>query len=77
MNSKVKRLIQLIKDVYDQPNGGCGGGLHIVVEDWNIEDHNIQWCLDQEITAIERECGNELLNATIEERNSALYCERQ
>lgn len=36
-----------IADLYQQ--GGCavGGPLHIVVDDFNTEDHNILWCLTQ------------------------------
>lgn len=41
----VDELIQLIKELYATEMGGAGGPLHIVLDDWNLEDDNIEWCL--------------------------------
>lgn len=39
------RIEELIRLVYDHPEGGVGGNLHIVLDDWNLETDNIEWCL--------------------------------
>lgn len=36
----------LIKVFYDHPENICGGPLHIVLDDYNIENSNIDWCLE-------------------------------
>lgn len=38
-----KRAAALIKRLYDE-FAPCGGNLHIVTDDWNIEDSNIAFC---------------------------------
>lgn len=73
-NNIYDRLFKLIDAVYAQPHGGAGGKLHIVVDDGNVEAHHIHWCLDQEeITAIERECAEALLELSEEDRFD-VYC---
>lgn len=42
--SSIKKLIQAY---YAMPNNGCGGNLHIVLDDGNIEHHFIKWCKGQ------------------------------
>lgn len=37
------RVAELIGDIYSFH--GAGGNAHIVVDDWNLEDHNIDRCL--------------------------------
>lgn len=32
---------------YALPGNDCGGVLHIVTDDDNIETHHVQWCLDE------------------------------
>lgn len=39
---------ELVRQVYDF--SGVGGNLHIVVDDWNIEDDNLEFC-SKEIAA--------------------------
>jgi hypothetical protein len=80
-NDKVKSLVEVIGRVYDI---SCVGGLlHIVLDEWNLEDENVKWCLEdaipenfhqhsEEEIAIEIECALALLSATEEERGSAL-----
>lgn len=49
------------------------GGLHIVVDDWNLEDQNVEFCRDHEdSTAEERELAADLLRMTIAERAAAM-----
>lgn len=60
-----------------------GGNAHIVVDDWNVDDEAINYCLrdslplniheaDAEQLAVEREALERLLALTYEERLSAL-----
>lgn len=45
------------------------GAMHIVVEDWNLEDHNIEFCLNQpEVTPDEIALCKALQAMTWEER---------
>ena len=47
------------------------GGLHIVVEDWNLEDHSIDFCIashDPTLTTKELELALSLKKLTWEER---------
>jgi hypothetical protein len=46
----VKPLVYLL---YDLPQHGCGGCLHITLEDGNLEDSSVQFCADY---AQERGC---------------------
>lgn len=39
VNAKVKKALLLISDVYD--HHAAAGGLHVVIDDWNIEDEMI------------------------------------
>lgn len=49
------------------------GAFHIVVDDWNLEDGNIQFCMaDDDCTESERLWATEMLTATEDERYSAL-----
>ena len=64
---KIKRLYEL---------NGVGSALHIVLDDENIEDHHISWCLQESIPQVENgeervlceEIANELLTMTESER---------
>lgn len=52
VNAKVIQAYKLITELYETHGGGCGGIGHIVFDDWNVEDGNIdsclQWCDDPE-----------------------------
>ena len=39
-------VIPLVKDYYALPNNGAGGSLHIVLDDGNVQDSSIIFCLD-------------------------------
>lgn len=63
VNSQVQECAALI----DQLDGS---GLHVVIDDMNLEDEHIQDCTD--LTEIERRCAELLLSMTLEERLSAI-----
>lgn len=84
VNEKTKAAAELISGVYD--HGACGGGLHIVVDDWNLDDASVDFCGDlvegpgyprefhagaEQIEA-ERACLRALKDMTVIERASAL-----
>lgn len=42
INEKTKTAADLIKKLYQHPDCMAGGYAHIVTDDWNLEDYNIQ-----------------------------------
>lgn len=69
----IRRAVKLIRDVYDAPNGGAGGGLHVVVDDWNLGDEHLACAIDNaDLTDVEDACARHLLSMTEKERASAL-----
>ena len=54
---KFRPLCEAVYDAHDM-----GGGLHIVLDDNNLDDGSIEWCLDQDLTNVERRCANFLLD---------------
>lgn len=74
----VRVVVGLIEQVYDY--NAAGGGAHIVLDDWNIEDDDIRWCIDNLSECSEAgpervvtmECLSALLGLTLPERASAL-----
>lgn len=83
-NDKTRAAVKLIVAVYDQPNGAVGGGLHIVLDDWNLETKHIRGCIDTTkvetpagdidttLTPIEMACAEHLLTMTFPERAAVL-----
>jgi hypothetical protein len=78
---EIERTAELVKAVYDHPEGSMGGDLHIVLDDWNIETEHIEFCAGEigrndraspELLAIESELVDLLLPMSEEERASAL-----
>jgi len=47
MNDNVKICANLIKKVYDFDGCGCGGYAHIVFDDWNYSDGDIDFCINE------------------------------
>lgn len=45
VNDKTKKALELVKNLYEQDGCGVGGYAHIVTDDWNLEDWNIDWCI--------------------------------
>lgn len=56
-----------------------GGGMHIVTDDWNCEDQDVEWCkrhmAEEGCDQYERDCLDAFLACTEEERYSALAIE--
>lgn len=42
--------------VYQMPNGGAGGNLHIILDDCNIRRSDIDFCYSLDLNEIEKEC---------------------
>jgi hypothetical protein len=82
VNAKVIKAVELIEKVYSSPDGGAGGYGHIVLDDWNIEDHSIHFCIEEAEKASYNlseetrttciECLTHFLLLTENERHSAL-----
>lgn len=86
MNEKVAAAMLLIRRVY---HFNCaGGGLHVQLDDWNIEDAHFspeaRECtiafqehqkFEDAAKQAELECFDAMAKMTLEERNSALYFE--
>lgn len=77
VNSKVIHLLNAIELVYNY--GMAGDNLHIVIDDSNIENEHIIFCLDYIIKCenetqkqVELDCFKWLLMCNLAERNSAL-----
>ncbi len=45
IDNKTKHAAYLIDEIYDKDGCGAGGYAHIVTDDWNLEDHSIDFCL--------------------------------
>ena len=84
INDKTKKAVKLIKEVYKYH--GAGGSLHIILDDWNLEDSHVDFCgkvisLNEyddppELLDAELKCYEALKKMSIEERASALAIER-
>ena len=71
--------VSAAKEIEKVYSYNCGGGdAHIVIDDWNLSDENIEWCIenakDEDIEARESAlyCLRILREMTIDERASAL-----
>lgn len=47
VNDKTKMAAELIKYLYEQDGCSAGGYAHIVTDDWNLEDGNIDLCITE------------------------------
>ena len=45
-NPKMQIIVELIHLLYELPNCGAGGCCHIVTDDDNIDDDDLQWVID-------------------------------
>ena len=86
INGIINRLAKLIDVLYKYH--GAGGGLHIIVDDWNLEDSHVEFC-EQNIAKeeyiklcpktrlnTEKACIKLLKSLSIQERASALALQR-
>lgn len=75
---RTRHAAELIRRVYEQ--GAVGGNAHIVLDDWNLEDAHIRWCLDEALVEnihctdveVERRCLEAMLELSMDERASAM-----
>ena len=69
-SSSVRDAVAKIARVYNFY--ATGGGLHIVVDDFNIDDGSIDFCLARPLSTVERKCGETLRAMTVPERAAAI-----
>ena len=43
----VPEVRELVRAYYEKEGNSCGGNLHIVLDDGNLSDSCVQFCLDQ------------------------------
>lgn len=43
----VPDVLPLVRAYYAKPENGVGGNLHIVLDDGNVEDSHVRFCLDR------------------------------
>ena len=77
VNGRTKEMSQRIKRLYERPGCGCGGTLHIVLDDWNLDDNSINFCIedmkpDEHAYKVEMRLARALLDMLPQERASAL-----
>jgi hypothetical protein len=80
INDAVISAAKLVADVYDF--NFVGGNLHIVLDDWNIEDDHLGWCAERiaqnpdkdepEQIRAEEACCAAFMALSLEERATAL-----
>ena len=80
VNEKTTKAATMIKQVYEY--NPVGSNLHIVLDDWNLEDNHVKECLNwigenvhkstPEQIEIEKELANMMLAMNMAERASAL-----
>lgn len=42
----VPEVRPLVWAYYAMPGNSCGGSLHVVLDDGNLDDHSVQFCID-------------------------------
>ena len=79
---EVEEVCKLVKTLYDDMGEGCGGMLHIVLDDGNIDDDDLQWCIeycnreenaDRHDKSICLEIAHRMLNLSKEQRMLIYY----
>ena len=72
-NKKIEAATIAIRNLYKDHI--MGGDLHIVVDDWNLEDHHLKWCFKNKTAVwddLHDKCYNALDILTVPQRASAL-----
>ena len=67
----MKELLKKIENYYNQEGNCCGGSLHIVLDDFNIEDSHITYCVEHAKNKKDQdavEIGEELLKLSLQDR---------
>lgn len=80
--NEIDEVLKLVKYLYEDLGECCGGLLHIVLDDGNLDDDDIQWCLnhcnkednkDRKDKSVCIEIAQRMLNMTEFERR-LIYC---
>lgn len=66
INDNTRRAAELIEEVYEHWGCSAGGYGHIVFDDWNLKDGNIDFCIEQAKSNSAAEISNEGRTACIE-----------
>lgn len=45
-SEEVAEVCKLVKHLYYDMHEGAGGMLHIVLDDFNIDDDDLEWCIE-------------------------------
>lgn len=72
-NERVRRAVAAVDALYEWH--GAGGGMHIVTDDWNVEDDSVAFCrerIQRDGDERERQCLEAVALLTVDERASAL-----
>lgn len=81
-SAEVAEICKLVETLYDDMGEGCGGMLHIVLDDGNIDDDDILWCIeycnreenaDRHDKSICLDIAHRMLNLSREERLLIYY----
>jgi hypothetical protein len=43
----VPDVLPLVRDFYRRDGNGCGGNLHIVLDDTNVDDSHVMFCIER------------------------------
>src|SRR5688572_15279597 len=43
----IPEVMPLVRAFYEKPGNGVGGALHIVLEDGNVDDGSVRFCLNE------------------------------
>lgn len=78
----IDRINLLVEILYEDLGECCGGLLHIVLDDGNLEDHHIKWCREQcekrenfnrSDRLLCKRIATEMLGLTMEQRKLVYY----
>ncbi len=82
INEKTQKAAELISEIYHHDGCIAGGYAHVVIDDWNLDDYSIDYCIGSathsefDISQSGRqaclECLTFLKELTMDERASAL-----
>ena len=79
---EVGEVCKLVKTLYEDMGEGAGGMLHIVLDDGNLDDDDLQWCIeycnreentDRHDKGICLEIAHRMLNLSKEQRTLIYY----
>jgi hypothetical protein len=74
--SPVYLILDLLKDYYRKPENNVGGNLHIILEDPNERDKDVQFCIDRAQLRGDQDgviIAKAILNLSITQRRKLRY----